>query len=267
MTDWSQVPATGGWNGDQSMDSCRYQADPKGFTTWHGLATGRLEVDPGDDPLALGENTERSEMLGIQSATGQELDESSASGAQYYAASYYFSSNWTATQYPYHIFESSGQGWPYNFSADCTSGSGNQCNSWSIVLQFHDAGIVALLYAASTAPNGPQTMWLLLAGKEYQFSDGGQIQLGKWMDVVLEMDWSSGAATMWRRNEGQTQFTQVISANEPSITSHSGVYLKQGLYRGGNVNGRTDVLWVGPTARGSTFSAVEQAAFGTNDGP
>jgi hypothetical protein len=42
--------------------------------------------------------------------------------------------------------------------------------------------------------------------------------------------------------------------------------MKQGHYRGGNVNGRTDVLWVGPTARGDTFSAVEQAAFGTNVG-
>jgi hypothetical protein len=45
------------------------------------------------------------------------------------------------------------------------------------------------------------------------------------------------------------------------------IYFKQGLYRGGSVNGRTDVFWAGPTARGSTFSAVEQAAFGTNVGP
>jgi hypothetical protein len=43
--------------------------------------------------------------------------------------------------------------------------------------------------------------------------------------------------------------------------------MKQGLYRGGNVDGRTDVYWVGPTVRGGTFSAVEQAAFGTQVGP
>ena len=43
-------------------------------------------------------------------------------------------------------------------------------------------------------------------------------------------------------------------------------YFKQGLYRGPDVNGRTDVLWVGPTSRGPTFAAVEQASFGTSDG-
>ena len=62
-----------------------------------------------------------------------------------------------------------------------------------------------------------------------------------------------------------SSFTQVVAATFPAPPN--GTYMKQGLYRGGNVNGRTDVLWVGPTARGSTFSAVERAAFNTNVGP
>jgi hypothetical protein len=41
-------------------------------------------------------------------------------------------------------------------------------------------------------------------------------------------------------------------------------YWKQGLYRGG-VN-RTDVLWMGPTARATSFEAAEMAAFGTASG-
>jgi hypothetical protein len=44
------------------------------------------------------------------------------------------------------------------------------------------------------------------------------------------------------------------------------VNYKKRLDRGPHVNGRTDVLWIGPTSRGSTFAAVEQASLGTNDG-
>jgi len=86
------------------------------------------------------------------------------------------------------------------------------------------------------------------------------------MDLVIQVNWSSAAIAIWRRNEGLTSFTQVVTGTATSAAP-SAVYVKQGLYRGANVNGRTDVLWVGPTARGSSFSAVEQAAFGTNGGP
>jgi hypothetical protein len=86
------------------------------------------------------------------------------------------------------------------------------------------------------------------------------------MDLVLEIDWGTAAFSIWRRNEGQTSFTQVVNTTDASAPP-SGIYMKQGLYRGGAVNGRTDVYWVGPTVRGSSFAAVEQAAFGTNVGP
>jgi hypothetical protein len=33
------------------------------------------------------------------------------------------------------------------------------------------------------------------------------------------------------------------------------------------VKGRSDVFWIGPTAKGTSFGAVEQDAFGTSDGP
>jgi hypothetical protein len=109
-------------------------------------------------------------------------------------------------------------------------------------------------------------MWFDVGSQKFAFSDGGQIVLGAWMDLVIQVDWSSAAIAIWRRNQGQTSFAQVVSGTATSAAS-SGVYVKQGLYRGANVNGRTDVLWVGPTARGSSFSAVEQAAFGTSAGP
>jgi hypothetical protein len=261
-TNWTQHPAHGGWYGAQQMDACRYQADSHGFLTWHGMAAARVEVDPGDDPLNLGAGSERAECLTQQSGSGNQISEMSSSGTQYYATSYYFSNEWAATFYPYSVFESSGTGWPHNTASNCAS-AGNACNSWSLVLQFYPW---ASLAAGSTAPGQPQTLWFDVGSQKFSFSDGGQIVLGAWMDLVIQVNWSSAAIAIWRRNEGLTSFTQVVNGTATSAAP-SAVYVKQGLYRGANVNGRTDVLWVGPTARGSSFSAVEQAAFGTNGGP
>jgi hypothetical protein len=268
MTSWTQNPASGGWNGRQVMDACRYEADPGGFLTWHALASARVEVDPGDDPLALGENTERAELLNQQGSDGQAIAEGPTSGTQYYATSYYFPATWAATAYPYSVFETPGSSWPYGTTTDCSANGGEDCNSWSLVLQFHGPGgsFWAALSAASSAPGQPQTMGYEVGTQTFAFSDGGQLLLGKWMDLVLELDWASGAVTIWRRNEGQSTFAQVVSAT-PTAAPAAGTYMKQGLYRGGTVNGRTDVYWVGPTLRGASFSAVEQAAFGTSAGP
>ena len=266
LTDWAQHPAHGGWNGAQQMDDCRYQADPGGFTTWHGKPSARLEVNPGDDPLALGENSERTECLNEQDGSGTVWSEGPSSGTVYYATSYYFSTSWAATFYPYSVFEAGGTSWPGNVSTDCGS-AGNLCNSWSLVLQFHGPGggsPWAVLAAGSPGPGQPQKMWLT-GSMDVQFSDGGAITPGAWVDVVLEVAWASGGITVWRRNQGQTAFAQVVATTFP--VAPAGTYMKQGLYRGGNVDGRTDVLWVGPTARGGTFAAVEQAAFGTSVGP
>jgi hypothetical protein len=266
LTDWSQHPAHGGWNGAQQMDDCRYAADPGAFQTWHGKAAARVEVNPGDDPLQLGENSERTECLDAQDASGNTIDEGPASGVQFYATSYYFSNAWAATFYPYSVFEAGGASWPGNVSTDCGS-AGTLCNSWSLVLQFHGPGGGTpwmALAAGSPAPGQPQKMWLT-GSQDVQLSDGGVLVMGAWVDLVMKLDWGSAAVTTWRRNQSQTSFTQVLTSTFPAAAD--GTYMKQGIYRGGNVDGRTDVLWVGPTARGGTFAAVEQAAFGTADGP
>lgn len=233
---WLQIPATGGWYGAQVMDSCRIHADS--FTTWHGKAAARIEVQPADDPLDLGEGSERAEMAFLQDSTGKQITETSASGTVYYATSYYFPATW-----------------------DGTFIRGNS-NSWSFVWQFYGwQGLAAGRgYAADPAA---QKYWF--GGINASFSDSGNISKGRWTDFVFMVNWGAGHLSVWRRNEGETAFTPVLDASGPSVTGS--IYVKQGLYRGGDVNGRTDVLWVGPTARGSAFAAVEMAAFGTNVGP
>ncbi len=255
-SDWAQS-ATGGWYGEQIMDPCRIHPDQM---TWHGKAAARVEVDPTDDPLVLGENSERAEMAFLQDAAGNSQTEDAVGGTQYYATSYYFPPTWAATQLPWSDIEA-------HDPITCSTGTTEQCNSWSYVMQLHtDSAYWGSIGAAATRTRGPQHYWLTL-GSTYEFSDGGAITPGAWTDLVLEIDWSTGAIAMWRRDEGQPGFTQVVSATEPTVTTVTGVYMKQGLYRGGYVKGRSDIFWIGPTARATTFAAAELAAFGTTAGP
>jgi hypothetical protein len=243
-TDWTKN-STGGWGGEQVMDRCRFQ--PDGFLTWHGKPAVRVEVQPHDDPLVLKSNSERAEMLRMQDARGLPIMESSSSGVQYYATSYYFPATWRGQQLPWHAFA----------PTDCAAGDQQQCNSWSIVWQFYPWGG---LTAGQTAANGPQHYVFLGA----PFANGGLIRLGKWTDLVFSIDWTTGDYTIWQRDEGEAAFTKALAGKSPPPSRD--VYVKQGLYRGGNVDGRTDVLWIGPTVRGSSFVAVERQAFGTGSG-
>ncbi len=259
MTNYATQPVSGGWYERQVIDNCHFQADPT-WPTWHGLTSARVEVDPGNDPLALGENSERAEQLLEQTQSGSLVQETSSSGTEYYATSYYFPTTWAGTQYGWSTMEAAQPG------VDCSTGDGNQCNSWSIVMQFHLSGSNpwGFLYAAKTSPTGPE-LYSLDLGKTIPFSDGGAINLGGWTDFVFQMNWGNNTVSVWRRDQGSTNFTQVVNNAAFSAPSQA-VYLKQGLYRGGDVSGRSDIFWIGPTAVGTTFSAVEQAAFNTNVG-
>jgi FG-GAP-like repeat len=62
-SDRTQLPSTGTGSGRQAMDICRINAD--GNLTWHGNAAARVEVRPGDNPLALGVKTASSGTQGF----------------------------------------------------------------------------------------------------------------------------------------------------------------------------------------------------------
>jgi hypothetical protein len=228
------------------MDDCRI--GPDGFLTWHNKAAVRVEVQPNDDPLDRTANSERAEVLIMQDANGKEIQEDTSSGIQFYATSYYFPINWRGEQLPWSAFA----------PADCTLQDKNLCNSWSFVWQFYGWGGLS---AGQFTANGPQ----LYRFNQSYFSIDGAITLGRWTDMIFMVDWTAGDYKIWRRDEGQTLFTMVLAGSTP-VPPGRKIYVKQGLYRGGNVNGRTDVLWIGPTVRGSSFAAVERQAFGTQDG-
>lgn len=240
LSDWTAQAKGGGFFGVQSMDACRLKAD--GFRTQHDKVAVRVEVNPGD--IVLSSGGERSEVIGMQNQSGQMLSEVKASGTIFYGVSYFFPMNWDGTQ---------------------LSGNGN---SWSYVMQFHPktSGSLIALGAARKGPGQPQKYWFQ-GSQNWEFSDGGAIALGKWTDFIMQIDWSTGAVKIYRRDQNQNKFTLVLDIFDAAMLPDSdGGYFKQGLYRGPDAGGRTDILWMGPTTRASTFQAAEQAAFGTNSG-
>jgi len=240
LTDWINLARAGGFGAYQVMDSCRMKYDPS-FSTWHGLASVRVEVNPGDDPISSG--GERSEVLWMKDQAGI-MFESQTSGRVYFGMSYFF---------------------PVDFDGEVLRGNPN---SWSIIMQLHPGsgnGPFGVFVAGQREPTGPHRFWWT-SGQQYNFSDGGNIELGKWVDFIFDMNFNTGAFKIYRRNEGETSFRAVVDANDPTLVNAQGSYFKQGLYRGEDVRGRTDVIWMGPTARGNSFLAVEQAAFGTRKG-
>ena len=255
MTDWAAQPETGGWYEVQAVDACRFHRDGE-IKTWHGKAAARVEVGPGDDPLDLKSRTERAEGLISQTTNGKMILEDAKSGTQFYATSYLFPSDWGGTQYPWSAFA----------PKDCHEEDSNACNSWSIVMQFHLRGSHpwGFLYAARMQPNQPQRYALLFGAKPQAFSDDGLIALGKWTDFVFKIQWDANLMTVWRRDEGKKDFAVVVD-NAPFTPPGAPVYLKQGLYRGGAVDGRTDVFWIGPTVRASSMEAATKAAFGDGE--
>lgn len=240
LSNWSAQVNGGGFYGVQSMDTCRMQ--PDGFKTQHDKLAVRVEVNPGDD--VLGSGGERSEIIGMQNQSSQMISEVKASGTVFYAMSYYFPKNWDGTQ---------------------LSGNGD---SWSYVMQFHpnSTGALIALGAARKGPGQPQKYWFQ-GSKNYDLTDGGLISLGKWTDFIFSFNWSTGAVKIYRRDEGVNKFSLVLDVTDAAmLPANDGGYFKQGLYRGPDTGGRTDILWMGPAARATSFQAAENAAFGTNSG-
>lgn len=95
--DWDKDPAQGGWKHIQVVSASKLTKDAT-LRTWHDKGAGRVEVDPGDDPLHLGSGTERAEVLTMQDASSASIPENQSSGTQYFAISYRFPVDWSGTE-------------------------------------------------------------------------------------------------------------------------------------------------------------------------
>lgn len=244
FADWGANSSTGGWRSRQTVSADRIRVD--GTKTVHGFTAARVQVSPGDDPINA--SGERSEVLQMPIA------EDNGSGTQYYALSYKFPSTWQSTA------------------------SSNPAVDWSIIFQLHgpDSLGTSPVFALNALQNGYSVT--LYGGeigngaREVEYPISGGMPKDKWTDLVIMIDYKAdktGHVSIWRRDEGEAAFTLAFDkANVATLQYRGSVgahYWKQGLYRGQN-KGLTNVLWIGPTARATTFEAAEAKAFGTRSG-
>jgi hypothetical protein len=102
----------------------------------------------------------------------------------------------------------------------------------------------------------------------------GALQKGKWVDFVWKIKFAktfTGSVDVWRRIEGETDFTQVLSvANMPTLSFKSSVsggavldaYWKTGYYT--SAENFTRVIYIDCNTRGADFNDVVAAAFPTS---
>jgi hypothetical protein len=103
----------------------------------------------------------------------------------------------------------------------------------------------------------------------------GSLNLGYWTDLMIRIKFATdatGSITIWRRNETETRFREVLHIDHiPTLQYNSARtnvntrhYWKQGLYRSKMPVRNT--FWIGPMARATSFAAAERAAFNTKSG-
>ncbi|MES1198316.1 MAG: heparin lyase I family protein [Chitinophagaceae bacterium] len=220
-------------------------------TDWHGIPAARVQVTS-TDKHACGGDCERSEIAELPDGKGGLIDEANALGSTvYFATSYKIPSQFKSTP-----------------------------SNWELVLQLHGPNELSSnpvfafdIGSKKWQVNMRQGDITSSSNKGYSLTNNS-INYDKWTDFIIGINFqksATGSVTVWRRDEGATTFTKVLDLTGISTLQYSGAngalmyhYWKQGLYRGHLDN--TDQIWIGSFVRGTTFSAVENAAFKTQAG-
>lgn len=215
----------------------------------------QLTVKPGDN---LGSSGERAEVYGMYGADGKQIFENEASGTQFYTISVYL---------------------PLDFVAPYNSLHPNQDIAWGIFQQLHgnDVYHAPPPFAIGATDTYYMQMW---SGDLDYFSDRtkahtvrypiGALQRGKWVDFVWKIKFAktfTGSVDVWRRIEGETDFTYVLSvANIPTLQFASSVsdgavldaYWKTGYYTSEEIF--TRIIYIDCNTRGNSMDDVVAAA-------
>jgi hypothetical protein len=217
----------------------------------------QVQVLPGDtvgDP-----NGERAEVFRMLDSTGADFPVTGKSGHEYYGISVKLDPNWTP---PLH-----------------NPLVGNW--RWGLFLQLHspnsfDSPPAIALSALDTfgvemlAGNLIDAKGHRRNSEVFGFTNGA-LNPGKWVQFLLDVVWAGdtkGSLVIYRRDEGQTAFTQVFSKtgvptlqwDSQDLTSTDKHYWRAGYYRSDSP-GVVSKLWLGPIVRGTTFAEVSAAAF------
>lgn len=248
---WEQdLTGIGNWRYIDMMSEDRFQRVTDVVRT--GQYAVRIEVRPGDDPIDS--SGERAEVHVMTDANDNRIDENELSGTQYYAFSVRFAPDWQP------IDPEGGDPWGVIFQLHGPDALGA---SPSFSIQTLDQFYVMLHSGDLDSPANS------LAWQFYPFSNG-DLNPGQWIDIVVRIKFAAdftGSVYVWRRDEGQSDFTLVLSVDQaPTLQYQSSQgdvgehYWKHGFYRV-EMDTTTHVLWLDGLTRGNTFDGVVQAAF------
>lgn len=249
-----------GWHGNQMVNSTRAVYTGAVSADNYIYNAVNWSIQTGDDPLSNGSNRDEfNDMFGTA-----QLDESAASGTQYYAVATYIPSTWI----------------------DPAGGS-----QWFIVDQLHPAdsntghsaqAVFQFLFASSLLPaehyglrtvGGPITGGGTVPSADDVVTDLGPLVFNTEVDWVFKVTWGSDVdggynEAVYKKVIGKdNQFNLIASYATPNLYSVSGVdqttfYWKRGIYRGDNGTQGTAYYYAGPFVRATTMRDAELGAFG-----
>ena len=233
--DWEAgiTGSAGNWRGIQTVASDRFQRVTNPVRQVNYPA--KIEVRPGDDPI--NSSGERAEVLTMNDANGNRMNETESSGTQYFAFSVRLDPTWQAPL------------------------GGANGNKWAIILQLHGPDSLSASPAIAVSVQDQFNISLNSGDldaatkthrRSYPFANSN-LNLGKWVDLVMKVKFAkdfTGVVTVWRRDEGQTSYQPMLSlAGVPTLQYRSsqgsvgGHYWKHGFYRSDEA-GITNVLWL-----------------------
>jgi Polysaccharide lyase len=258
QTDWQAGWGASHWLRMEAKrpDAIHREVDPT--SPKHGFVA-RVEVRPGD---WFGQGGERAEVYDMLGPDGKHADVTAATGHEFYGVAVRLDPDWQS---------------PGPFP-------GTQ-NIWGLFLQLHSPDPFVSPPAIALAAESDFHLQmctgdLLEGGVLPHYKDAiklpftnGDLARGHWVQFMIDVRWAlddTGSIAIYRRDEGQHDFTKVLDLNHvPTLQSKFGVanaglvhYWRTGFYRS-RTAGVTSRLSLGPLVRGTSFDEVAAAAFGS----
>lgn len=276
---WSPKPIPNTWlyNTSTAPDRIRLEQDP---TSPKKGMVARFEVRSGDHRAV--HSGERSEMYTMIGSDGKKLPVTEESGHEYYGVSVKLSDDWKAPKR-----ESAEKGHTV-WGSFMQLHSPNAYNSPPAIVLTAEDEFAIHMDAGELVKLVPDKKTGLMKktnkDSEYIKLSNGALNRGHWVEFMLDVVWkydSTGSVKLYRRDEGKTDFELVLDlsgiptlqtsqhiptdlSNCPACATDNIVhYWRVGYYRSTSPD-QTNVLWLGPVVRGTTFDEVANAAFGSS---
>ena len=236
---------------ERGKDRLQVERDP---TSPKGGAVLRVEVRPGDSVGWSGERAEVSHML---SPTGAQYPVTAESGHEVYGLAVKVDPQWQPPANSWHWGLALQLHGPDDFGAP-------PAFALAVEEDFHINSCAGDLVEGGTLARNKNTKSLPLTR--------GDLRRGHWVQFLIDVVWandSRGSLTVYRRDEGEADFTAVLTqVSQATLQFRSSTpnpvgthYWKMGYYRSPSP-GVTSRLWLGPLVRGNSLQEVAVAAFG-----